>query len=80
LFAWDLSNFFMKALSAMNFPLITVFIVFYKFGYGVFSFSLNTMKSLISLSLLWPSYHWAEKVVQFRCVCGFSVDFVVIEV
>ena len=34
-----LSNFFMRALSAMNFPLSTALIVSHKFGYVVPSFS-----------------------------------------
>jgi hypothetical protein len=47
LLVWDLTNFFMKALSATNFPLNT-FIVSHKFGYDVFSFSFNSIESLIS--------------------------------
>jgi hypothetical protein len=38
----------MEALSAMNFPLSTVFIVSYTFGYAVPSLSLNSTMSLIS--------------------------------
>jgi hypothetical protein len=48
---WDLCNFFMKALSAMNFPLKIAFIVSRKFRYDVSSFSLNSIQSLISLFL-----------------------------
>jgi hypothetical protein len=36
-----LSNFFMKVLKAMNFPLNTVFIVSHEFGYAVLLFSLK---------------------------------------
>ena len=42
-----LTNFFMVAFSAMNFPLSTAFIVSHKFGYVVPSFSLTTTKSLM---------------------------------
>jgi hypothetical protein len=38
LLIWYLSSLFMRALSAMNFPLRTVFIVSHKFGYAVPSF------------------------------------------
>ena len=48
LVVWEHSNFFMEALSAMNFPLSTAFIVFHKFEYVVASFLLNSRKSLIS--------------------------------
>ena len=48
LLVWGLPNFFMKALSAMNFPLNTAFIVSYRFGNDVSSFSLNSIKALIS--------------------------------
>ena len=51
LLVWDLSKFFMKALSAMDFPCNTAFIVSHKLGYDVPSFSLNSRKSLISLFL-----------------------------
>jgi hypothetical protein len=44
----DLSNLFMKALSAINFPLNIVFIVSHNFGYVVPLFSLYSRKSLIS--------------------------------
>ena len=49
LLVWDLSNVLMKALSAMNFPFSTAFIVSHKFGYVVPSFSLKSKKSLLSL-------------------------------
>ena len=45
---WDRSTFFTMALSAMNFPLSTAFILSHKFGYDVSTFSLNSTKSLIS--------------------------------
>jgi hypothetical protein len=45
---WDHTNFFVIGLSAMNFPLSTAFIVSYKFGYVVHSFSLNSRRSFIS--------------------------------
>ena len=43
-----LSSFFLEALIAMSFPLSTAFIASHRFGYVVFSFSLNSIKSLIS--------------------------------
>jgi hypothetical protein len=45
---YALSSFFLEALRAMSFPLSIAFIVFYKFGYFVASFSLNSKQSLIS--------------------------------
>ena len=48
LLVWDLSNIFMKALSVINFPLNTGFIVSRKFKQILPSFSLNFRKSLIS--------------------------------
>ena len=53
---YDLSNFFMEALTAMTFPLGTSFIGSHKFGYVVPFFSLNSKKSLIYL-FFFPSYH-----------------------
>jgi hypothetical protein len=44
----NLSNFYMKVLSVMNFPLSTAFIVCHRFVYVVHSFSLSSRKSLIS--------------------------------
>jgi hypothetical protein len=41
----------LEALRAMNFPLRTAFIVSHTFGFVVASFSLNSKRSLISLSL-----------------------------
>jgi hypothetical protein len=46
-----LSSFVLEAPRIMNCFLRTAFIVFYKFGYVVASFSLNPKKSLISLFL-----------------------------
>jgi hypothetical protein len=43
---YALSRFFLEALRAMSFPLMTAFIVSLKFGYFVASFSLNSKKSL----------------------------------
>jgi hypothetical protein len=69
LLVWQLSNFFMKALSAMYFFLSTAFIVSHKFVYILPSFSLNLKKSLISLFLHWPSYHW--QLFSFHGYVGF---------
>jgi hypothetical protein len=55
LLVWDLYNFFMKALSAINFLLSTAFIVSHKFGYIMLLFSLNSRKSFISLFLSWTN-------------------------
>jgi hypothetical protein len=60
LLAYALSSFFLAVLRDMRFPLRNAFIVFYKIGYVVASFSLNYEKSLISLFLPWPRYHWVE--------------------
>ena len=46
LLVWELSNFFMVALSGINFPLSTVFLISHKFGHGEFSF--NSRKPFIS--------------------------------
>jgi hypothetical protein len=48
LLVYALSSLFLGALRAMNFPLITAFIVSHKFSYDVSSFSLNSKMSLIS--------------------------------
>jgi hypothetical protein len=45
------SNFFMKELSAMNFFIGSAYIMSYKFGYVVPSFSLNSKKFFIISSL-----------------------------
>jgi hypothetical protein len=45
---WELSNFFLKALSFTNFPLYTAFIVSHNVGDDVSLFSLNYIKSFIS--------------------------------
>lgn len=46
-------------------PLNTAFIVSHKFVYVIYSFSLNTCKSLISLFLSWPSFHSVSEFVGF---------------
>jgi hypothetical protein len=51
LLVYTLSSFFLEVLRTMSFPLRTAYIVSYKFGYVVASFSLNSKKSLISLFL-----------------------------
>ena len=61
----------------MSFPLSTAFIVSHRFGYVVSSFSLSSKKSLISLFLPWPRYHWVEYcsfsmcMWAFRCFCCY---------
>jgi hypothetical protein len=59
----------------MTFPLSTAFIVPRKFGYVVPSFSLNSIKSLISFF----SFFIELDIVQLQCVYGLSVVFVIIE-
>jgi hypothetical protein len=44
----DSFYFFSRALSVMNFPLSSAFIVFHKFGYDISPFSLNSRKSFTS--------------------------------
>jgi hypothetical protein len=46
------SSFFLEALRAMGFSLITAFPVFHKFGYVLPSYKLNSKKSLISFLYL----------------------------
>ena len=55
LLVWDIYNFIMNALSAVNFPLSTVFIVSHKLRYIVPLF----------LFLSWPSYQWVESCSVF---------------
>ena len=75
LIVWDLSDFFMKVLSAMNFPLSTTFIVSHKFGYVVHSFSLNSRKSLISFIISamtqWSLSKELFSFHNFKDVCCF---------
>ena len=73
-----LSSFFFEAFRAMSFPLRNAFIVSHKFGYVVASFSLNSKKSLISLFLPLPRYHW-EEVFQFPHELWLSIIYAVIE-
>jgi hypothetical protein len=76
----DISNFFMKALRAMSFPLRTTFTVSHKFGYAVPSFSLNCKTSLF---LPWVSYHWVESCLAsmsmwtFCCFCCYWIPALV---
>jgi hypothetical protein len=68
-----LFSFFLEALRAMSFPLRTAFTVSHKFGYVVASFLLNSKRSLISFFL----YFFLDQVIiQFPCVCVFSIVFV----
>jgi hypothetical protein len=80
LLVWDRSNFFMKTLSAVNFPNTTV-ILSHIFGYAVSLFSLNSIKFLISFFIFfpWTTYCWADRCLVPR-VCRLSLVFVVIEI
>jgi hypothetical protein len=77
----------MKTLRAMNFSLNAAFIVSHKFGY-VSSFSLNFIKSLISLLqvwdrlLIWPRcehlgiYFFTKTIFNLKCCnLAFSTVF-----
>jgi hypothetical protein len=70
----------MKALSTMNFPPNTAFTVSHKFGYNVLSFSLNSMKSLISLLISSLTKLSLSRELFSFYEYGFSVGFVVIKV
>jgi hypothetical protein len=65
------SNFFIGALSAMNFLFSSVFIVSHKFGYVMPLFSLHSKKSLISF-LTWPRDHWV-----WSCSVSMSIKFLI---
>jgi hypothetical protein len=71
LFIWDLSNYFMKATSAKNFPLNTAFIRSHKFGYDMSPFSLKSIKFLIYLFLSWLHNLWAESCLISKSMCAF---------
>lgn len=60
----------MEALSALNCPLSTAFIMSHRFRYVVPSFLLNSRKSLISLFLSWPSGYSIE-LFSFLKSVGF---------
>ena len=76
LLVWDLSKFFMKALNAMNCLLTTTFILSHKSRYVLYSFSISSTKSLISLFFCLDSlFHIAENcsvslyLHAFCCFC-----------
>jgi hypothetical protein len=81
---YALSNFFLRALRAMSFPLRTAFILFYKSGYVVASFSLNSKKSLnafiissltkISLSRVLFSFHMYVDFLLFMLLLKTSLS------
>jgi hypothetical protein len=71
LLVYPLSNFFMKALRGMSFPLSTAFIVSHKFEYVVPSFLLNFKMYFLSLFLSWPSYHWMKSCSASMCMWAF---------
>ena len=69
LLVYALSSFFLEALIVISFPLRTGFIMPYRFGYVVASFSLNSKKSLFLYSL--PDQVIIEySVVQIPCEIG----------
>jgi hypothetical protein len=62
----DLSNFFMKLLSAMNFSLNTAFTISYKFGYTMSSFSFEVYKVFDFFLYFFPDQLIIEqRVIQF---------------
>jgi hypothetical protein len=72
---WELSNFFMRALSVMNFPLSS-FIVSHKFEYVVPSLSLNFRKSLIYLFISSLSqWSLSRELFSFHKYVGFFFFF-----
>lgn len=71
----------MQVLKDMNFPLCIIFIVFHKFGNAVYSFSLNSRKSVISsFTSVTTQYSFNGKIVQFPSVCTVSVVLVVVDI
>jgi hypothetical protein len=61
----------------MSFPLSNAFIVSHKFEYGVSSFSLHSKKPLIFLYFFLDQFVIEFSVVQFPCVCVFSIVLLV---
>ena len=80
LLVWDMYNFFVKALSAMNFPLSSAFIVSHKFLYIVPTFSLKSMKSLIFFCITSLTQRLLSRFFQISWVCWFYVVSVVFEI
>jgi hypothetical protein len=76
----DGSNFFRKALNAINFPLSAAFIITNKFGYVVPSFSLSSRKSLIYLFFPSPTDQFSSVLFSFHEYVGFLVVVVVVVV
>ena len=70
-FEWEFSNFFMKALSTVYFPLSSSFIVSHKFGDAMQSFSLNLgiFNFFLYFCLDLVVIPWRD--VQFPLVIGF---------
>ena len=69
---WDCSSFFMNVLNAVDFSLHTAFIVVYKFGYVMPSFSLYSRKSFITFlisSLI--QYSSNRELFSFHEFVGF---------
>jgi hypothetical protein len=69
----------LESLRAMCFPLRTDFIVSYKFGYVVASFSINSKKFLISFLISFFTKLSLSSVVLLSHVCGLSTVHVVFE-
>ena len=80
LVVFALSIFLLEELRAKSFSLSTAFIVSHEFRSVVHSFSLNSKKSLIFLSLFlpWSHCHWVEYCSASMCI-GLSVVIVAIE-
>ena len=65
----ELWVFFLGQLS--RYPISLGMFIFINFTFVVSSFSLNSRKSLISLFLLWPSYHWLQCCSVSTCMWAF---------
>lgn len=59
LLIWDLSNFFMKSLCTMKFPLSSAFILSHKFQCFVPSFFID-FKKVFNLFFPWSSDYWLQ--------------------
>ena len=81
LLVYALSSFFLAALRAMCFPLRTAFIVSHKFGYVVATFSLNYMKSLISLFISALTIELLSRMLfSFHLIVGFKLFMLLLKI
>jgi hypothetical protein len=72
---YALSSFFLEVLKYISFPLRTAFIVSYKFGYVVASFSLNSKMSLDSFLIFIPECILCSGMgCPLVCLCSLSLS------